>query len=118
MPSLYSRLYFLEFTHAEPKYTCVPPSRSQWAVAALTNSCSNDPYVPNDNHMSTMDVMVTVISTLLYFVCTVCGTVLHKERRGYLKNFFLVDRSLSLPVHGVTHFSVLVVMGMQYCGCA
>jgi hypothetical protein len=42
MPSLNSRMHFLEFTHAEPKYTCVFPSRSQWAFAALNNSCIND----------------------------------------------------------------------------
>ena len=45
MPSLNSRTHFLEFTHTEPKYTCVFPSRSQWAVAALNTSCTNDPYV-------------------------------------------------------------------------
>jgi hypothetical protein len=51
MPSLNSRMNFLEFKYAEPKYTCVFPSRSQWAVAALNNSCSNDPYVPmTSNH--------------------------------------------------------------------
>jgi hypothetical protein len=65
-------LHFVEFTHAEPKYTYVFPSRSQWAVVALNNSCSNDPYIRmTSNHMSTMDVMVTVISTRFCFVCTV-----------------------------------------------
>jgi hypothetical protein len=40
------------------------------------------------------------------------GTVLHKERRGYLQNLqFFVGRSVSLPVHEVTHFSLFVVMG-------
>jgi len=87
MPSLNSRMHFLEFTHAEPKYICVFPSRSQWAVAALNNYCTNDPYVPiTSNHMSTMDVMVTVISRRFCFVCTVVQSF--KKRDAVNSNAF------------------------------
>jgi len=107
-------MHFLEFTHAEPKYTYVFPSRSQWAVAASNNSCSDDPYVPmTSNHTSTMDVMVTVISTRFCFVCTVVQSFIQRDAGDLQSLWFFVGRSLSLPVHGVTHFSVLVVMGLK-----
>jgi len=73
-------MHFLEFTHVEPKYTCVFSSRSQWAVAALNNSCSNDRYVPmTSNYMSAMDVMVNAISTRFCFVCTLVQSFIKRD---------------------------------------
>ena len=59
----------MDYAHAESNFTCVFPSGNQWAAVTLNNSCSDDPYVQMTvTHMSTMDVMVTVISTRLCFV--------------------------------------------------
>jgi hypothetical protein len=71
---------FLEYTHAEPKFTCAFPSRNQWAVVTLNNSCSDDPYVQMTiTPKSMIAVMVTVISTRLCFVRTVVQASIKRE---------------------------------------